>query len=280
MLKKKAALFCLIAAALGTGCKDQQPSDSKEPTDNTSAPPAEITAAIPARLINQFQHRSDAYTEGLEFVDGMIYESTGRYGQSKLYRYELETGKVQKEINIDGKYFGEGITVMGDKIYMLTYQEHMGFIFDRNSFKQLGTFVVNNAEGWGMTNDGTNIIYSDGTSTLYFMDPATLKVTRQLNVTDASGPVTKINELEYINGYIYANQWETELILKIDPNSGKLVGQSDLRMIRQQAGIPPNNARAENQPEVLNGIAYDKKNNRLFVTGKNWPRILEIKLDN
>jgi glutamine cyclotransferase len=183
--------------------------------------------------------------------------------------------------SMDNKYFGEGITVLNGKLYQLTYKEKTGFIYDAKTLKQLGTFSYNTAEGWGMTNDGTSLIYSDGTSNLYYLDPNTLKETKRLQVSDNYGPVSNINELEYIKGFIYANQWQTELLLKIDPNTGKVVAQANMANLRVQGGISSvAEARGPEDPEYLNGIAYDKENNRIFVTGKNWPKLFEIKLDN
>lgn len=260
-------------------CSDD--TEKKQSTDEVSVqqPAGPSKEVIPALLVNQYPHMVSAYTEGLQFVDGLMYESTGQYGRSYLYKYELGTGKVISEYKIDNQYFGEGMTVMGDVIYMLTYREHVGFMFDKNSFKLLGKFPVRANEGWGLTNDSTHLIYGDGTAAIYFLDPKTQEEVKRLQVTDKYGPVVNINELEYINGYIYANKYETELILKIDPQTGKVVGEADLRRIRRQAGIA-NNSHIDGQPEVMNGIAYDKENNRIYITGKNWPKILEVKLDN
>ncbi|MEZ5018381.1 MAG: glutaminyl-peptide cyclotransferase [Flavipsychrobacter sp.] len=265
----------LLAAACG--------SDPK-PTESTNTP-KEDTNPIPApkhisyQLVNQYPHSPYAYTEGLQFVDGYLYEGTGQFGTSILTKNELETGKVLQQHKLENKYFGEGITVMGDKIYQLTYQAKTGFVYDKKTFKLLKTFSFDSKEGWGMTNDSTHIIYGDGTDQLYFLDPETLQKVKTIKVVDRYGPVSFINELEYIKGYIYANQWQTELILKIDPATGYVVGRADLKTLRQRTGIPAvsNNERA---PEVLNGIAYDSKENRIFVTGKNWPKLFEIKLDN
>jgi glutamine cyclotransferase len=164
---------------------------------------------------------------------------------------------------------------------MLTYKEKTGFIFDAKTLEQLGTFNFNTAEGWGMTNDGTSLIYGDGSSTLYYLDPNTLQETKRLQVKDNYGPVSNINELEFIKGYIYANQWQTELILKIDPKDGSVVGQANLAQLRAQGGISTvAEAQSPDDPEYLNGIAYDAENNRIFVTGKNWPKVFEVKLDN
>lgn len=273
----KCLLFPAIIAIVS--CNDEK--QNEQAAEVTETQPAEPTQVIlPATLVNQYPHKASAYTEGLQFADGFMYESTGRYGQSYIYKYEAETGKLIKEYKLDDKYFGEGLTIIGDKMYVLTYKEKTGLIFDKNTFKQLGTFPIRTNEGWGMTNDSTHLICSDGTPYLYFLNPETFEEVKRLEVMDKYGPVSNINELEYINGYIYANKWETELILKIDPNSGKVVGQADLGRIRAQAGIPPKNSYVDSQPEVMNGIAYDKATNRIFITGKNWPKILEVKIDN
>lgn len=273
----KGILFLVIIVV--ASCKDE--TQNEQPAAETETQPAEPTQVIiPVKLVNQYPHITTAYTEGLQFADGIMYESTGHYGKSYIYKYETETGKLIKEYKLDDKYFGEGLTIIGNKMYVLTYKEKTGLIFDKNTFKQLGTFPIRTNEGWGMTNDSTHLICSDGTPYLYFLNPETFEEVKRLEVMDKYGPVSYLNELEYINGYIYANQWETEFILKIDPNSGKVVGQADLSRIRAQAGIPPNNKYDETQPEVMNGIAYDKATNRIFITGKNWPKILEVRLDN
>ncbi|HEY9178582.1 MAG TPA: glutaminyl-peptide cyclotransferase [Flavipsychrobacter sp.] len=277
-MKYRNIYVIMLATLTMTACQDEavqeQPADEKPATAQTP-----VTRKIPYTLLKQYPHRTDAYTQGLQYVDGYMYECTGHYGKSHIYKYELETGKILNEYKLDDKYFGEGLTVMGDKIFIITWREKTGLVFDRNTFKPTGTFPLATSEGWGLTNDSTHLIYSDGSSYLYFVDPSTFKQVKRIEVRDQYGPVGNINELEYINGYVYANQWETEFILKIDPASGNVLGQADLRNLRAQAGIPPRSYN-EDQPEVLNGIAYDKPNNRIFITGKNWPKILEIKLDN
>lgn len=272
-------LYAVLLATLAiAACKDgddQQQAETKEEAQATTP----VMRKIPYVLLKQYPHRSDAYTQGLQYVDGYMYESTGHYGQSHVYKYELETGKVLNEYKLDDKYFGEGLTVMGDKIFIITWREKTGLVFEKETFKPVGSFQLQTSEGWGLTNDSTNLIYSDGTPYIYFLDPVTFKQVKKIEVRDQYGQVGNINELEYIKGYIYANQYETDLILKIDPATGDVLGQADLRNLRAQAGIPPRSYN-EDQPEVLNGIAYDKPGNRIFVTGKNWPKILEIRLDN
>jgi glutamine cyclotransferase len=230
--------------------------------------------------VKEYPHDVTAFTEGLEYIDGHLYESVGHYGKSDIRKTELETGKIVKQQKMDAKYFGEGMTVLNDKIYQLTYQEKTGFVYDKESLKLLKTFTYNTKEGWGMTNDGTHLIYGDGETSLVFLDPATLTEVKRLTVTDQYGPVANVNELEYINGYIYANQWRTDLILKIDPANGEVIARSDLTDLRRVTGVPEPVLNDESAPEVFNGIAYDKTGNRIFVTGKNWPKVIEIKLDN
>lgn len=275
----KLSTILLVTIIALSSCQEDKPNETSNTNKEETAALEMMTKRIPFTLVNQYPHNKMAYTEGLQFVDGYMYESTGRYGLSFIYKYELNTGKVLKEYKFEDKYFGEGLTVMGDKMYALTYKAHKGFVFDKNSFKLLNTFTINANEGWGLTNDSTNLIYGDGTSALYFLDPNTFNEVKRLTVTDKYGAVNGVNELEYINGYIYANQYERDYILKINPETGKVEAECDLRQLRRQANIPQVSHR-ENEPEVMNGIAYDKANNRIFITGKNWDKILEVKLDN
>lgn len=263
-------LLCILLATLVSCGNDEQKTQRE-----TVVEEQKMTKIIPFKLVNQYPHSTEAFTEGLEYVDGHIYESTGQYGTSYLAKYELETGKLLKKHELEDDYFGEGMTVMGDRIYMLTYKAKKCFVFDKNTFNLIKTYPLETKEGWGFTNDGTHLIYSDGTTYIYFLDPTTFKRIRKIEVRDSYGPVININELEYINGYIYANRYTTNLIIKIDPKTGEVVGQANLNSLRRQAGLPPTE-----YEDVMNGIAYDKENNRIFVTGKFWPKIFEIKLDN
>ena len=258
--------------------------------DNKPAPPpaaetpAEtsdvlVPSIISYNIVNTFPHDTKAFTEGLEFHDGVLYESTGQYGESEMRTAELATGKVLRAVKMDERYFGEGMTVLNGKIYQLTYREGKGFIYDAKTLKQTGTFTFNTPEGWGMTNNGSQLIFNDGGSTLHFMDPATFTIVKELKVTDERGPVTQVNEMELIKVYIYANQWMSDVILKIDTATGKVVARADLSSLRQQAGRPGFTGR-EDGPDVLNGIAYDEATNRIFITGKNWPKLFEVRLDN
>lgn len=219
-------------------------------------------------VVNAYPHDPNAFTQGLVFEDGVLYEGTGLYDRSTLRRVALETGTVLQQVALPGQYFGEGIVVWGDEIVQLTWQSNVGFVYDKDSFELLRSFDYT-TEGWGITHDGTRLIMSDGTSTLRFWDPETLQVTGQVSVYDASGPVTRLNELEYVQGEVYANVWQTDRIARIDPQTGQVVGWIDLTGLLGSA---------RRSADVLNGIAYDAATDRLFVTGKLWPKLFEIEL--
>jgi glutamine cyclotransferase len=222
------------------------------------------------RIVNSYPHDRNAFTQGLVFVDGHLYESTGRDGHSSLRMVDLTTGRVLQDAPLEQKYFAEGLTNWGSTLVQLTWLSHVGFVYDRFSFRLLHTFKYN-YEGWGLTQDGKNLIESDGSSTLRFLDPKTFKVVRHINVTDNGKAVQELNELEYIHGEIYANVWHTDRIARISPETGKVLAWIDL------AGLLPPDKHPG--PEgVLNGIAYDAAHDRLFVTGKLWPLLFEIKI--
>ena len=271
---------CLAWLVIFQSCNN----DPKSKTESPNLPEAVVnTVQVPVvinyDIISEYPHDPNAFTEGLEFKDGYLYESTGQYGMSDIRKVELKTGKVVSSTKMAAKYFGEGMTLMNDKIYQLTYREGAGFIYSQKDLKLVGTFGFASPEGWGMTNNGTSLIYDDGGSVLHFIDPATYKEVKSLNVFDEHGPVNYINELELIHGFIYANQWQTDYILKIDTTTGRVVGRADLGNLRQRIGVrqPSGNP---NGPDVLNGIAWDATNNKIYITGKNWPKLVEIKLDN
>jgi glutamine cyclotransferase len=221
------------------------------------------------KIVHTYPHDPGAFTQGLVFYDGYLYEGTGMIGESSIRKVELTTGKVVQKVDLPPPYFGEGIVLWKDKLIELTWQSKIGFVYDRATFKQLRTFTYNR-EGWGITQDGKRLIMSDGSATLYFWDPETLKEIDHLDVVDKGSPVEKLNELEFIHGEIYANVWMTDRIARISPATGHVIGWIDLASLHAQADTPSNN--------VLNGIAYDSKQNRLFVTGKNWPKLFEIRL--
>jgi glutamine cyclotransferase len=229
--------------------------------------------AFPAegyRIVHAYPHDPNAFTQGLVFVDGHLYESDGRSGQSALRMDDLETGRPVQQIHLDSQYFGEGLTNWGSTLIQLTWQSHTAFVYDRFSFRLLRTLHYP-WEGWGLTQDGKSLILSDGSADLHFLDPSTLRELRRVTVRDKGRPVTYLNELEYIRGEIYANIWHTDRIARISPATGDVIGWIDL------SGLLPASQRSE--PEaVLNGIAWDAEHNRLYVTGKLWPKLFEIQL--
>lgn len=222
------------------------------------------------RVLNTFPHDPEAWTQGLVIQDGVMFEGTGRWGASSLREVALETGAVLRSQPLDDQYYGEGIVVFGDRIIQLTWQENTGFVYDRSTFTLLETFSYP-TEGWGITTDGQQLIVSDGTANLYFWDPVTFAETGRVLVTDNNGPVNRLNELEYIDGEVYANIWLEDRIARIDPESGEVTAWIDMTgLLDREALTEP--------ADVLNGIAYDATSNRLFVTGKLWPALFEIEL--
>jgi len=219
-------------------------------------------------VVNVYPHDESAYTQGLVFEDGVLYEGTGRYGQSTLRRIELATGNITQLYSLPGQFFGEGITIFEDKIIQLTWLNNRGFVYDRSSFELLQEFEYS-TEGWGITHNGSALIMSDGTATLHFLDPETFQTISQVEVYDEE-PVTMLNELEYIHGRVYANIWEQDKIAIINPQTGQVTGWIDLMGI--------NDSESQNIYNVLNGIAYDPNGDRLFVTGKLWSKLFEIEL--
>jgi glutaminyl-peptide cyclotransferase len=235
--------------------------------------PASEAGTVPEytyRVVHSYPHDPTAFIEGLFYWKGVLYESTGLNGQSTVRKVKLETGEVLQKHDVPEAYFGEGIVKWKDKLIQLTYQTEVGFIYDFATFETRGQFHYP-GEGWALTTDGKHIIMSDGSPQLRFLDPDTLKELSRLTVTDGGRPVTNLNELEWIKGEIYANIWQSDRIARIDPVSGKVVGWIDL------AGLLSGADRSTNA-EVLNGIAYDAEHDRLFVTGKLWPKLFEIKL--
>jgi glutaminyl-peptide cyclotransferase len=222
------------------------------------------------QVIHVYPHDPNAFTQGLEYRAGFLYESTGLKGRSSVRKVQLDTGKVLQQIDIDGQYFGEGITVLNQKITELTWQSETGFVYDQSTFKRLRTFNYP-GEGWGLANDGQSIYMSDGTAQIRIWDPITLQEKRRITVHDHGQPVLNVNELEWVKGEIYANIWQKDVIARISPVDGRVLGWIDL------AGILPA-AERTGQEDVLNGIAYDSLGDRLFVTGKQWPKLFEIKV--
>ena len=223
------------------------------------------------KIIHIYPHDSKAYTQGLIYLDGHLYESTGINGRSSLRMVDVSTGRVMQNYDVPAEYFGEGLTDWGSNLIQLTWKAHKGFVYDRFSFSLQRTFQYE-GEGWGLTHDASQLIMSDGTSYLRFLDPKSFRETRRIHVTDKTGEgVKNLNELEYIRGEIYANIWQTDKIVRISPRSGKVVGWINLSDIIDKRQLKGSDA-------VLNGIAYDSVGDRLFVTGKLWPKLFEIKV--
>ena len=227
-------------------------------------------------IINTYPHDQNAFTQGLEFYQDDLYESTGLNGESSIRKVDLKSGKVLKTQPLDKKYFGEGITVFNDKIHQLTWQSNIGFVYDVENFKQLGSFTYGKSkEGWGLTHDNTYLIKSDGSKRLWFLDPNTHKemkfVEAYTNKISTSKEISKLNELEYVNGKVYANVWQKNFILIINPKDGTIEGVVDLNGLQTKAG-------QQGESNVLNGIAYNAKTDKLYITGKRWNKLFEIKL--
>ncbi len=221
-------------------------------------------------LVKAWPHDRGAFTEGLLFWEGMLLESTGLNGHSTLRKVDLETGVVRQEVRLPDELFGEGIAVLDGKVFQLTWLSHRGLIYDVKTLNCEGEFSFA-GEGWGLTTDGHSLIMTDGTNSIRFLDPHSFKVTRTLEVFAHGAPVNRLNELEYVKGELYANVWQTQFVLRIDPASGRILGTIDF------VGILPESRRSKDT-DVMNGIAYDADADRLFVTGKNWPDLFEVKV--
>ena len=263
-MKIVSALYLAALTVLLNSCGEKTRSDEVASTD---------TLALKYSVISTHPHKSEAYTQGLVIYNKKILESTGQKGHSWIAEVNPGSGQHEKKVTLDTRYFGEGITVLNNKMYQLTWEEKTGFIYDARTYKKLGEFTYN-TPGWGLTHDNKNLIMSDGTDKLYFLDTTDLKVVKTLTVTDPSGAKVKnLNELEYVDGYVYSNVYETAMILKIDPSNGKVTGRLDLSALAGEIKrIYPN-------ADVLNGIAYDKNSKALLVTGKLWPKSYLIKVN-
>jgi glutamine cyclotransferase len=246
---------------------------------NNGPPPPDDsvkTNPVPAfqtNILNSFPHDTSSFTEGFLVYKGFIYESTGENGRSKLLKIDPTTWKIVKEISLGEKYFGEGISIVHDTIYQMTYQQHTVFVYDLNFNKKREMyFDTDNHEGWGMTTDGTNLIVSDGSSSLQYFEPTTFHLLKRVTVTEAGVPVPNVNELELIDGFIYANQWQLipSYIFKIDPATGNVIAKTDITNIWDQTT-------QLNDSAVPNGIAYDSTSKKIYITGKNWPKLYEVR---
>jgi glutamine cyclotransferase len=221
-------------------------------------------------VVRVYPHDTAAFTQGLIFLDGKLLESTGQQGQSTLRSVDLDSGQVVKKVDVPAQYFAEGMTVLNGKIYQLTWQDQLGFIYDYKTFEKLGEFNYQ-GEGWGLTNDGHSLILSDGSNRIRFLDPGSFKVTKTIAVTDNGKPIMRLNELEFIQGEIYANIWHDSNIVTINPDSGAVTAWIDCSGLIKPSEAP-------DQEAVLNGIAVEQATGRLFVTGKLWPKLFEIKI--
>ena len=255
------ALSCLQCQ---TGANGDLPPKKPEPPSNAPA------ARYGYQIVNMWPHDSNAFTQGLILSDGKLLESTGQEGFSSLRRVDLETGKILKKVDVPKPYFAEGIALLNGKIYQLTWQHQLGFIYDAQSFERVGQFNYT-GEGWGLATDGKSLILSDGSNRLRFLDPADFHVTRTINILDGQTPVNELNELEFVQGEIYANVWHDNRIATIDPQSGHVTAWIDLNGLMPEGEL-------QDPEAVLNGIAYDQANDKLYVTGKLWPRLFEIRV--
>jgi glutaminyl-peptide cyclotransferase len=222
-------------------------------------------------VVQSFPHDQDAFTQGLVYYHGFLYEGTGLNGRSSLRKVSLTTGKVLQRVDLSPQYFGEGITILKDRVLQLTWKAETGFIYSADQFKPLGKFTYS-GEGWGLANDGTDVFMSDGSADIRVLDGNTLQEKRRLHVHEGKKPVTELNELEFVEGQLFANVWHTNRIARISPRTGKVIGWIDL------TGILGPPFHLDNPEAVLNGIAYDAVGKRLFITGKLWPRIFEIRI--
>ena len=221
-------------------------------------------------ILNIYPHNINSFTQGLVYREGFLFEGTGKNGQSSLSKINLENGEVLQSKNMSQRYFGEGIEIVDEKIYQLTWQSHLVFVYDKTTFESIESHY-NATQGWGLAYDGSHLILSDGTATLQFMDPETFAPVRKVEVQLEGNAISQLNELEYINGEVWANVWQTDLILRIDPENGEVNSIVDLTGLSAQTQLGSSEA-------VLNGIAWDAEDERLFVTGKHWANLFEIEL--
>ena len=252
------------------------PNKSKKVNSSIEILAKNAPAIYTYKIINTFPHDKSAYTQGLEYKDGFLYETTGRRGESSLRKVDLKTGEVLQKVDLNKKYFGEGMTIYNNKIYWLTWQARKGFVYDLETFKQVGEFDYNNSsEGWGLTHNNNELIKSDGTNKIWFLNTDNQNEKRNIQVYTNKYPVDNLNEIELINNKIYANKWQQNSIVIINPETGVVEGVANLNGLRD---IVAKDQTLEPSDEVLNGIAYDKENNRLYVTGKHWGKLFEIEL--
>ena len=261
-------LFIALAGTLILSCN----SNTDTATDtNSNNPTPDAPRAISYSIVNTYPHDTSSFTQGLILHNGQMYEGTGEYGRSHLLKVNLADGKIQQKIPLAEKFFGEGITVLNDTLYQLTWKEKAVFAYTLPTLKKVREFTID-TEGWGLTTDGKELIVSDGSSNLYYYNPSTFQLLRTQSVTESGNLSFNLNELEYIDGFIYANQWQAPYIFKIDPGSGAIIGKIDLGEVwrRVKAKDP--------LADVPNGIAYDSSSGKTYITGKRWPELYEIQL--
>lgn len=243
--------------------------------DDSPATPGNIDPNAPKpvgySIARTYPHDTSSFTQGLILYNGNLYEGTGEYGRSHLLKVNLDNGQIERKVKLEDRFFGEGITILNDTIYQLTWKENTVFAYTVNDFKKVKEFRID-TEGWGITHNGQELIVSDGSSNLYYYSPSNFQLLRTQSVTEGGNLSYNLNELEYINGYIYANQWQAPYIFKIDPGSGSIVGKVDLTDVWNRVKAK------EPQADVPNGIAYDSATNKMFITGKRWPELYEIEL--
>ncbi len=263
-------LLMFLSTMLSGGLSSCILQPAQTQTEVIPAVPEPLPLNLTYEILNTLPHDAGCYTQGLVIDEGVFYESCGLYGQSSLRKFDSASGVVQVETQLDTNYFAEGLVLLESRLYQLTWQENTGFVYDASTLELLNTFNYQ-TQGWGLTTDGSALILSDGTNTLYWLDPSTLQVVKQLNVNYQGQPVEYLNELEYIKGLIFANIYLTDTIVAIDPEDGIVVSLVDLTGLRPEQNIAM-------QGEVLNGIAYDDQNDKFYVTGKNWANLYELRL--
>ena len=270
-MMKKSVIALLFLAYGGLGASVDAAVARNSEAENSGPKNSGEIQFYTYRIVNAFPHDKNLFTQGLFIHGGALYESSGQYGGSQLRKSVLNTGQVVLSLPLSDKVFGEGSTIFGSKVFVLTWRSGAGLVVDSDTFKPERTFTYD-GEGWGLTHNGKRLIMSDGTPELRFLDPETLKETSRLKVTYKGAPVQNINELEFIKGEIFANLWQSDVIVRINPDNGAVTGVIDLQ------GLLPEKHRIAGQTNVLNGIAYDHDTDRLFVTGKYWPKLFEIEL--
>ncbi len=274
MIKKIWIYGCCTVLAWSCNGNNRSSGGGDEAPVNSVPAPSPVNYSV----LNVYPHDTLAFTQGLVFYNNQMYEGTGQKKASTLRKVDYKTGAVDKRIDIDPALFGEGITILNDTLYQLTWEDHMVLVYSVKDLKLIKRLYWNR-EGWGITHDSTHLIISDGTDKLYFVAPGDFGLLKTVSVHNHLGPVNNLNELEYINGYVYANQWETNYILKIDPASGLVTGILDFTDVLKRFANINYDRQAVSEGAVLNGIAWDTDNSRMFVTGKLWPKLLEVKLN-